>query len=54
MRGGFADERTPHIEVLKPVVKLFVETRAKRVKPVNGVEQATGIGFFAWGNASTS
>jgi hypothetical protein len=46
MRGGIIDDHTLHDTMLKPGVEIFTEHRGAWVKPVDGAEQATGMGPF--------
>jgi len=46
MRGGIIDDHRLHDTMLKPGVEIFSEHRAGWVKPVDGVEQAKGMGPF--------
>ena len=46
MRGGIIDDHTLHDTMLKPQTEIFSEHRAAWVKPVDGAEQAKGMGSF--------
>jgi hypothetical protein len=47
MRGGIIDDHSLHDGMLKPQVEIFTEHRGAWVKPVDGAEQAIGMGPFA-------
>jgi hypothetical protein len=47
MRGGIIDDHRLHDTMLRPGVEIFSEHRAGWVKPVDGVEQAKGMGPFS-------
>lgn len=46
MRGGPIDDHKLHDTVLKPQTEIFTEHRAAWVTPVEGAEQAIGMGSF--------
>jgi hypothetical protein len=46
MRGGIIDDHRLHDTMLKPGVEIFSEHRGAWVKPVDGAEQAKGMGPF--------
>ena len=46
MRGGIIDDHRLHDTMLKPEVEIFSEHRGAWVKPVDGAEQAKGMGPF--------
>ena len=51
MRGGIIDNHTLHDTMLKPGVEIFSEHRGAWVSPVEGAEQAIGMGPFVEGRS---